>query len=234
MSLGLLKRRDFLSNFKRKKVAAAAFTFLMALSSISGATIANPDLDNGNNQDLEEPITLNNQENAEYSPMTLNFTYLNFHNMVEKFNPGLDHLSRDRIYESAKKASIKHEVPLELILAVIGCESEFKPRLQGKLDDMGLMQVRFKYSSSWAKAMGIAPPANLQKLTDIDYNIDMGTFILSYLLKTFENDIHKSLTAYNAGEFYVKKKIANNQPLPDDYIKRVDFFYQQITNAALW
>ena len=99
---------------------------------------------------------------------------------------------------------------------------------------MGLMQVRFKYSSSWAKAMGIAPPANLQKLTDIDYNINMGTFILRYLWDRFDNDLHKSLTAYNAGEFYVQKKLSNNQPLPETYIKRVDSFYQQITNAALW
>ena len=223
-----------MTNFKRKKVAAAAFTFLMALSSISGATIANPDLNQGDDQDSKEPINLNTKESPEYSSMTLSFTYLNFQNMIERYNPGLDNLTRDKIYESAVKASTKYEVPLELILAVIGCESEFKPKLQGTLDDMGLMQVRFKYAGSWARAMGTSIPANQEKLTDIDYNINMGTFILSYLLDEFDNDLHKSLTAYNAGEFYVKRKLSNNEALPDTYIKRVNSFYQQITSAALW
>ena len=223
-----------MSNFKRRKVAAAAFTFLMALSSISGATIANPDMDKSDDQIHDEPLNLNNQENTGYSPTTLSFTYLNFQNMVEKYNPGLDHLSRDNIYESATRASQEYNVPLELILAIIGCESEFKPHLYGTLDDTGLMQIRLRYTSSWAKGMGEIPPANREALTDIDYNINMGTFILRYLLDRFDNDLHKSLTAYNAGEFYVQKKLSNNQPLPETYIKRVDSFYQQITNAALW
>ena len=77
-------------------------------------------------------------------------------------------------------------------------------------------------------------PSNQEALTDIDYNINMGTFILSYLLDEFDNDLHKSLTAYNAGEIYVKRKLSNNEALPDTYIKRVNSFYQQITSAALW
>ncbi len=215
-------------------MSAAAFTFLMALSLISGATVANPDLNQGDDQDSKEPINLNTKESPEYSSMTLNFTYLNFQNMIEKYNPGLDDLTRDKIYESAVRASIKHEVPLELILAIIGCESEFKPELQGTLGDMGLMQVRFRYAGSWARGMGVSAPASQEALTDIDYNINMGSFILGCLLDEFDNDLHKSLAAYNAGEFYVKRKLAGNEALPDAYIKRVNSFYQQITNAALW
>lgn len=210
-----------MSNFKRKKVAAAAFTFLMALSSISGATIANPDMNQSDDQNGEEPIKLN-------------LTYLNFQNLIEKYNPNLDHDSRNKIYESAAGASMRYKVPLELILSVIACESEFKPGLYGSLDDSGLMQVRYRYASSWAKAMGVTPPVNQEALTDIDYNINIGTFILSYLLERFDNDMHKALTAYNAGEFYVERKLSNNESLPETYIKRVNFFYQQITNAALW
>jgi len=222
-----------LSHFKRKRVAAAAFTFLMALSSISGATIANPDLDNNDNQNNNDLPEFNNRENPEYSSSTLNFTYLNYQNLIEKYNPGLDHSLRDDIYRSAAKASAKYEVPIELILAVIGCESEFKPELYGALDDTGLMQVRLRYASSWAVGANVLPPENRESLTDIEYNINMGTFILSYLLDRFDNDLHKSLTAYNAGEFYVARKLDNNESLPESYINRVDLFYQKIANENL-
>src|SRR6056297_1326948 len=104
-----------MSNFKRKRVAAAAFTFLMALSSISGATIANPDLNNTDNQEGTDVTNINTKENPEYSPITLNFTYLNFQNLVEKYNPGLNHTSRDKIFQSVMKASNTYDVPAELI-----------------------------------------------------------------------------------------------------------------------
>lgn len=215
-------------------MAAAAFTFLMALSSISGATIANPDVDKSDDPIYKEPVDLKSKENAVYSPSKLSLTYLNYQNMIEKYNPSLNHNSRDNIYESAVKASQQYNVPLELIIAVMGCESQFKPQLRGALDDTGLMQVRFKFTSSWANAMGKKPPTNQEALASIDYNISMGTFILSYLLDTFDNDLHKALTAYNAGEYYVKRKLSNEEALPETYIKRVNSFYQQITNAALW
>lgn len=223
-----------MKNIKKKKVAAAAFTFLMALSSISGATIASPDLNESNDSISNDAINLNNKENPEYSPTTLNFTYLNYQNIIEKYNPGLDHVSRDNIYESAISASREYDVPVELILAIIGCESEFKPHLYGALDDTGLMQIRLRYTYSWAKGMGANPPVNREALTDIDYNIHMGTYILSYLLNKFDGDIHQALTAYNAGEGYVAKKLSRNERLPITYIQRVDSFYQQIANVALW
>lgn len=219
-----------MSNFKRKRMAAAAFTFLMALSSISGASIVSPDMEGTENQDSEE---VNPEESLGYSNLILNSTYLNYQNLVEKYNPGLDHLSRDRIYQSAVEASKTYKVPLELILSVMACESEFKPALYGALDDSGLMQIRFRYAASWAKAMGVEAPASQEALTQIEYNIHMGTYIISHLLQTFDGDLDKALVAYNAGEFYVKKKLLKNEKLPKTYLKRVDSFYQQIVNAAM-
>lgn len=218
-----------MSNFKRKKVAAAAFTFLMALSSISGATIVSPDLDGAGNQDED---ALDSEMPIGYSAFSLNPVYLNYQNLVEKHNPELDHFSRDKIYKSAAHASLTYNIPIELILAIIASESEFKPGLYGALDDSGLMQIRYRFASSWAKSMGVEAPASQEELTDIDYNIKMGTFILKYLLDTFDGDLERALVAYNAGEFYVKKKLAKNESLPKNYLQRVDSFYQQITNAA--
>ncbi len=219
-----------MSNFKRKKVAAAAFTFLMALSSISGATIVSPDLDGAGNQDED---ALDSEMPIGYSAFSLNPVYLNYQNLVEKHNPGLDHFSRDKIYKSAAHASLTYNIPIELILAIIASESEFKPGLYGSLDDSGLMQIRYRFASSWAKSMGVEAPASQEELTDIDYNIKMGTFILKYLLDTFDGDLERALVAYNAGEFYVKKKLLKNEGLPKTYIKRVNSFYQQIVNAAI-
>ena len=223
-----------MSNFKRKKVAAAAFTFLMAFSSISGATIANAEIPALDDQGVEDSIITNNHNSFENFSRTLNLTYLKYQNLVDKYNPELDEQTRRIIYDSALSASIRYEVPVELILAVIGCESEFHPKLFGLLDDTGLMQIRLRYADSWARGMGVSAPSTREDLTDIELNIHMGTYILNYLLKQFDYDIHKSLVAYNAGEGYVNRKLSNNESLPTNYITRVSVFYQEITNAALW
>ena len=192
---------------KRKKAIAAAFTVLVAFSSISsGAGIPVTETETGEDQSL----------------------YLQLESMIEKYNPGLDALIRKQIFDSALQAADTYQVPLPLILAVMGCESEFRPALRGALDEAGLMQIRMRYAPSWARAMGITPPQNKEELADIPTNIHMGTFILSYLLNKYQGDIHKTLVAYNAGEGYVARKIGRNESLPTAYLNRVERFYKEL------
>ncbi len=222
-----------MTNFKRKKVAAAAFTFLMAFSSISGATITSADTEQEEDFDVKEAEISPGNNGKHLTVPSLTMTYLNYQNLIEKYNPGLDDATRIEIYQTAQDASQKYDVPLELILAIIGCESEFKPKLRGALDDTGLMQVRFRYSSSWAKAMGIAAPKSMSALTDIETNIYMGTYILSHLFDNFHNNLEYALIGYNAGENYVNRRLAAGDELPSRYLVRVNLFYEELTKQPL-
>ena len=134
--------------------------------------------------------------------------------MVHRLNPDIDKETLTRIAEAIEKYGEKYNVPDNLIVSVIAVESNFNPRCLGTLDDTGLMQIRMKYAPYWAKLMGIKAPANREELLDIETNIQIGTFILKYLLNYYDNNLEKVLVAYNAGQTYVDRKLATAGSLP--------------------
>ena len=122
------------------------------------------------------------------------------------------------------EASATHDVPVDLILAMIQAESDFQPNAYSVGDNgeplgLGLMQLT-------------APTAERFGLTDIEdvwlpsKNIDTGTKYLAWLLNHFQGDFERAVAAYNAGEGNVAK-YGGIPPFPETiaFVARVERFY---------
>lgn len=96
---------------------------------------------------------------------------------------------QDYLFEQCEK----YDVPVELVLAVINKESNFKANSISKTSDYGLMQIN-KVNHKWLrKQLGVTD------FLDAKQNILCGVYILSGHLKSVDGDIHKALMQYQFG-----------------------------------
>ena len=84
-----------------------------------------------------------------------------------------------------------------LVAAVINTESGFDPEAVSSAGAVGLMQL-LPATAEWAAGMR-GMTYNEALLTEPQYNIDMGCWLLSYLLQRYDNNLRYALIAYNAG-----------------------------------
>ena len=97
--------------------------------------------------------------------------------------------------------SIKYNVKSEVVASVINAESNFNPSVVSSRGAVGLMQL-MPSTAEWLSER-IDVEYSYQKLFDVDFNIMLGTYYLSYLSDKFDNQT-VVLCAYNAGEGVVK------------------------------
>ena len=92
-------------------------------------------------------------------------------------------------------AAQRHGLAPELVLAVVGVESAFKPDAVSHKGAQGLMQLM----PGTAKELGV------NDAFDPAQNLDGGTRYLRMLLAQYGGDVGKALAAYNAGPGAVKR-----------------------------
>ncbi len=94
----------------------------------------------------------------------------------------------------------EYNVDENLIYAIIKAESNFDPNAVSGKSAKGLMQIVDETAIDIAKTLSLKLSEDelIEKLNDIDLNINLGTKYMSMLLKKYEN-IAIALTAYNAG-----------------------------------
>lgn len=92
-------------------------------------------------------------------------------------------------------AARTHDLPLELLLAVIEAESNFNPQAVSPKGAQGLMQLM----PQTARELGVADAF------DPGANIDGGTRYLKAMLARFGNSLPLALAAYNAGPGAVQR-----------------------------
>lgn len=100
--------------------------------------------------------------------------------------------SLDDIFE---EASVKYNVPLNLLKAIGKAESDFNPKAVSKSGAQGVMQLM----PGTAKDLGVTDPF------DPEQNIMAGSKYISDLLRRYDGDTKLALAAYNAGMGNVKK-----------------------------
>lgn len=112
------------------------------------------------------------------------------------------------IYREARR----HDIPPELVAAMVHTESDFRPALVSHKSAQGLMQI----VPSTARLLGIRDPF------DPEQNIAAGTKYYRYLLDRFDNET-VALAAYNAGEGNVVR-FGGVPPFPEtrSYIAKVN------------
>jgi len=113
-----------------------------------------------------------------------------------------------KITGSVFRQSRKYGFNPYLVMAVIFVESNFKRHAVSKAGAYGLMQVNY---AVWKDALKI----DFSKLSQIDYNIELGLIILKNYLHETSGDMLQALIFYNngyklAGNNYSEKVIATN------------------------
>jgi soluble lytic murein transglycosylase-like protein len=113
-----------------------------------------------------------------------------------------------KITDSVFNQSKKYGFNPYLIMAIIYVESNFKRHAVSKAGAYGLMQVNY---AVWKDELKI----NFKKITQVDYNIELGLTILKSYLRETSGDILRALILYNNGYKYTnstyhEKVIATN------------------------
>lgn len=100
--------------------------------------------------------------------------------------------SLDDIFE---QASVKYQVPVELLKAIGKAESDFNPNAVSRCGAQGVMQLM----PATAASLGVTDAF------DPEQNIMGGSKYIADLLKKYDGDTRLALAAYNAGMGNVKK-----------------------------
>jgi soluble lytic murein transglycosylase-like protein len=90
----------------------------------------------------------------------------------------------------AAKVALRHGLDPDLVLAVVGVESAFRPEAVSPKGAQGLMQLM----PDTAAALGV------EDALDPATNLDAGVRHLGSLLTLYGGDVARALAAYNAGE----------------------------------
>jgi soluble lytic murein transglycosylase-like protein len=128
---------------------------------------------------------------------------------------GLSNEAVDMIISQSNEIGIDPFV----VVGIIRVESVFDPYVVGSLGERGLGQLMANTAEPVAKNLGIE--YNPDKLFEPVYNILLFTTQLNYLYEFYDKDIHKTLTAYNRGQYGLEKYIASRNghtnPAISDY-----------------
>lgn len=160
------------------------------------------------------------------------FTYeLNTHYFLKRIYPL-------KYYNYVVYYAKEYGVDPYLIFAVIKVESNFKSDAISSKNAVGLMQILPDTGRWIADRVGIKNYRD-DMLFEPKYNIQMGTWYLTYLLKTFNGNIQLAVAAYNGGsgnvgEWLKDKRFSKDGkqlytvPYPETnrYIKKVLAVYQ--------
>ncbi|RCW57412.1 soluble lytic murein transglycosylase [Halanaerobium sp. ST460_2HS_T2] len=128
------------------------------------------------------------------------------------------------------KYSKEFSLEPELLAAIIYVESRFNKYSISPKGAVGLMQLMPATANWVAKELGYKN-FSLKDLDNPDLNIKFGSWYFSYLYQKFDQNLIKTIAAYNAGERNVQKWINNGwnadlkEELPfaetDSFVRRV-------------
>lgn len=123
--------------------------------------------------------------------------------------------SAENIVSIAIENASKHEIEVEMILAIIAVESTYNSNAVSSVGARGLMQVMPKVHADKLDNLG-----GEDALFEVDKNIYVGSQILAEYLRWYKGDMTKALSRYN-GSFSDQKRT---------YAKKVFNIYDNLKN----
>jgi soluble lytic murein transglycosylase len=116
----------------------------------------------------------------------------------------------------------RYALPPGLIHAVMRQESQFNSDARSAVGAVGLMQLMPETARRAAGELGLK--AQPERLEQAPYNLQLGAFYLSKLLKTFQQRVVLALAAYNAGPLAVSRWLAGGRNLDADlWVARIPY-----------
>ena len=141
--------------------------------------------------------------------------------------------------QQVKKYAAEFGVEEPLIYAVMRTESGFRPEVESYVGAIGLMQLMPSTFDWLQEKLDGEIVYDASSLTDPDVSIRYGTYLLSVLLKQYDNVQDTAIAAYNAGTTTVDGWLGDNNcsldgktltNIPYDetkqYVERVDHAYE--------
>jgi hypothetical protein len=115
-----------------------------------------------------------------------------------------------KVQPLVKAASAEHGIDPHLVNAIIWHESKFHPKAKGPGGSAGLMQLM--PSTSRALARQLNRP---HRPYDVQFNVEVGTYLLARLRKKFDGDERLALAGYGLGSGRVRGLLERGEPLPE-------------------
>lgn len=133
---------------------------------------------------------------------------------------GLADAEVPRVAATLVRAAERHDLDLDLLLALIFVESSGYNFAVSPVGARGLMQIMPRTGEELAQRLG-RPWPGPDALFDPVLNLDLGTAYLRQLLNRYDGHLEKALTAYNAGPGFVDRRLARGAQLPRSYSRLV-------------
>ena len=148
-----------------------------------------------------------------------------------------DFLVDDTLYSrEIREAALRHNIPPELVRAVIFQESGFDARARGGKGEIGLMQIMPSGAvAEWARVCKKTVPDEDQ-LFQVELNLEIGCWYLGRALRRwnqYDDSIELALIQYNAGEGRAKRwkpDSFKDKVLPRIKLRSTRRYVEQITS----
>lgn len=123
--------------------------------------------------------------------------------------------------ETIERVAGEYQISASLVASIANAESGFNENAVSKKGAVGIMQIMPETARWLAEKMDV--DYNKDMLKDAEYNIQMGTFYISYLKEIFSNQ-KVVLCAYNAGIGNIKKWLKDDRYSSDGQsLKEIPF-----------
>ena len=116
---------------------------------------------------------------------------------------------------SVRRWSQIYGVDPDLVWAVMREESAYAPSAVSSSDARGLMQL-LPSTAKWIAQDMLGTSYREADLVKPDYNIQLGTWYLAYLLKQFDGDVARAVAAYNGGPGNLRRWTSGGPTSPAD------------------
>jgi soluble lytic murein transglycosylase len=108
----------------------------------------------------------------------------------------------------------RYELPPGLVYAVMRQESAFRPEARSRVGAVGLMQLMPSTAERAARELSLEHAS--ERLTQAEYNLELGAFYLGKLLGSFDQRAVLAVSSYNAGPQAVASWLEGRKRIPLD------------------
>jgi soluble lytic murein transglycosylase-like protein len=124
-----------------------------------------------------------------------------------------------RAAEAVVEEAARHEIPLDLVLAVIQVESGYHNFARSRVGALGLMQIMPLTGRTLARDLDIEWQG-VETLFEPVTNVRMGTYYLGYLHRRY-GTYPGALAAYNWGPARIDRRLRRGSGMPELYVSQV-------------